>query len=103
MVVMAERTMVINPAAGPETPILLLLIIPTIIPPIIPAIIPVKIFGSPSIPLVLVEASPTPRHSGSATKKTTMLAGKSCFQEENKSFMQSLNEFINFFDRKNLS
>jgi hypothetical protein len=63
------RTITASPAAGPLTPSGDPLAIPTIIPPTMPAIIPEK-SGAP-------EASAIPRHSGSATKNTTILAGKS--------------------------
>ena len=69
--------MVIKPAAGPETPLLDPLKAPTIIPPIIPAKIPENGLGSPGIPETEVEAKPRPMHNGKATKKTTILAGKS--------------------------
>jgi hypothetical protein len=45
-------------------------------PPIIPAIKPEN-RGAPL-------ASAIPKHSGRATKKTTILAGKSCFKFDNK-------------------
>jgi hypothetical protein len=45
---------------------------PTTIPPTIPAMIPEK-SGAP-------DASAIPRHSGTATKNTTILAGRSLFQ-----------------------
>ena len=79
-VVIAANTIVINPAAGPETPMLLLLINPTTIPPTTPAIKPEKTEGKPVIDGVFVDANPTPKHKGKATKKTTKLAGKSCCQ-----------------------
>ena len=69
--------MVINPAAGPETPSLEPLKTPTSRPPIIPEIIPEKMLGKPSIPSTLVEARPIPKQSGKATKNTTSPAGKS--------------------------
>jgi hypothetical protein len=68
---MAFKTMTASPAAGPLTPNGDPLAIPTTIPPIIPAIIPEK-SGAP-------EARAMPRQSGRATKKTTILAGKSLF------------------------
>ena len=61
-----------RPAAGPLTPRDESLIVPTIIPPIIPAIKPEK-SGAPL-------ASAIPQQSGTATKKTTILAGRSCCQ-----------------------
>ena len=67
--------MVINPAAGPETPSLEPLKIPTNRPPMIPEIIPENIFGNPSTPSTLVEANPIPRQRGKATKNTTSPAG----------------------------
>jgi hypothetical protein len=75
------RTITANPAAGPLTPKVEPLAKPTTMPPIIPAIIPEN-NGAP-------EASATPRHNGSATKKTTILAGRS--------FLISLNIFFNFY------
>ena len=63
------KTMAARPAAGPLTPILEPLSAPTRIPPIIPAMTP----ENKGAPL----ARATPRHKGSATKKTTTLAGKS--------------------------
>ena len=81
-----DKTMVISPAAGPDTPILLLLSMPTMMPPTAPAIKPEKMFGRPLMFSTVVDASPTPRQRGSATRKTTILAGKSCFQEEKKEF-----------------
>ena len=66
---MAANTMAANPAAGPLTPILDPLKAPTTIPPIIPAISPEK-RGAPL-------ANAIPKHKGSATKNTTILAGKS--------------------------
>ena len=65
----AANTMAANPAAGPLTPMLDPLILATTIPPIIPAISPEK-RGAPL-------ANAIPKHKGSATKKTTILAGKS--------------------------
>jgi hypothetical protein len=49
---------------------------------------PEKILGIPWIPSVFVEAKPTPRHNGKATKKTTRLAGKSDRQLENNFFIK---------------
>ena len=76
-VVIAAITIVIKPAAGPDTPILLLLKNPTTIPPITPAIKPEKTDGKPETEGTFVVANPTPKHKGNATKKTTKLAGKS--------------------------
>ena len=76
---MAVKTMAANPAAGPLTPILDPLKDPTTIPPTIPAINPEK-SGAPL-------ASAIPKHKGSATKNTTILAGKS--------FLMVLNIMIN--------
>ena len=70
--------MTANPAAGPLTPRLEPLAAPTTIPPTIPAIIPEN-KGAP-------EAKAIPRHNGTATKNTTILAGKS--------FLISLNKFF---------
>lgn len=66
----------VRPAAGPLTLKGDRLIAETTMPPIIPEIIPDKI-GAP-------EASEIPRHKGSATKKTVMLALRSCFRKEEK-------------------
>jgi hypothetical protein len=40
--------------------------------------------GIPFRPITEVEANPIPKQSGSATKKTTKPAGRSCFQLLNK-------------------
>ena len=63
--------MAANPAAGPLTPIFEPLMAPTMIPPTIPAISPLN-RGAPL-------ANAIPKHNGSATKNTTILAGKSFF------------------------
>jgi hypothetical protein len=63
--------MTARPAAGPLTPKADPLAKPTIIPPTRPAIIPEN-KGAP-------DAKAIPRHKGTATKKTTILAGKSLF------------------------
>ena len=68
---MAVKTIAANPAAGPLTPILEPLKTPTIIPPTMPAMSPEK-RGAPL-------AKAIPKHRGSATKKTTILAGTSLF------------------------
>ena len=70
------KTITANPAAGPLTPKGEPLANPTTIPPTIPAIIPAN-RGAP-------DAKATPRHSGRATKNTTMLAGKSFLKFLNK-------------------
>jgi hypothetical protein len=63
IVAIAPETIVIKPAAGPETPNFAPLIEPTTTPPIIPAIIPEKsLVESP------VEARAIPQHKGRATK-----------------------------------
>lgn len=80
--VIAANTIVINPAAGPETPNLDPLKNPTTIPPTIPAMIPENKIG-----FAPVDANATPKHNGSATKKTTKLAGKSFRQWLKKFFM----------------
>jgi hypothetical protein len=64
--------MAASPAAGPLTPIADPLSAPTIIPPTIPAISPEN-NGAPL-------ANAIPKHNGSATKKTTILAGISAFK-----------------------
>ena len=66
---MAEKTITVSPAAGPETLSWEPLAHATTSPPTIPAIIPEK-RGAP-------EARAMPRQSGSATKNTPMLAGMS--------------------------
>lgn len=58
-----ERTIAVNPAAGPLTLNGDLLILPTTIPPMIPEIIPEN-SGAP-------EAKAIPRHKGTDIKKTT--------------------------------
>ena len=77
---MALNTIVMSPAAGPETPSLELESSATTVPPIIPAKTPVITEGKPSCHRTDVEANPIPRQSGSATKKTTKPAGRSCLQ-----------------------
>jgi hypothetical protein len=66
---MAAATMAVSPAAGPLTLNWEPLSAPITIPPIIPAIRPLN-KGA-------FEASATPKQSGSATKNTTIEAGKS--------------------------
>jgi hypothetical protein len=90
---MAAATMAMSPAAGPETPSRDPLENPTMIPPITPAMIPEKMFGMPSISTD-VDANPTPRHKGSATKKTTKLAGRSERQLENIDFIKMFCLFV---------
>ena len=68
---MEESIMVINPAAGPDTPTREPLINPTTIPPMTPARSPGKTLGNEGIFSTFVEAKPIPRQSGKATKKTT--------------------------------
>ncbi len=68
---MPAKTTADKPAAGPLTLVCDWLKKPTTIPPIIPEIIP----DNKGAPL----AKATPKHKGSATKKTTILAGKSYF------------------------
>ena len=68
--------MTAKPAAGPLTPNGEPLATPTTIPPTIPAIIPAN-NGAP-------DAKAIPRHKGTATKNTTMLAGKSFLMLLNK-------------------
>ena len=75
---MDVRTITANPAAGPLTPSADPLAIPTMIPPIIPAIIPEN-SGAP-------DARAIPRQSGTATKNTTILAGRSLFSSLNMFF-----------------
>ena len=71
-------TIVINPAAGPDTPTLAPLKKPTTIPPITPAIIPENRCSEPA------EAKAIPKHKGNATRYTTKLAGISSLQFEKK-------------------
>ena len=66
------KTIAANPAAGPLTPIAEPLSNPTTIPPTIPAIRPEN-NGAPL-------AKAIPKHKGSATKNTTILAGISDFK-----------------------
>src|SRR5438132_1604483 len=76
---MELNTITARPAAGPLTPTHELLMPPTTMPPTMPAIIPEN-SGAPL-------ASAIPRQSGTATKNTTTLAGKSClifFQNTNQ-------------------
>ena len=75
---MELSTITAKPAAGPLTPNGEPLANPTTIPPTIPAIIPAN-KGAP-------EASAIPKHKGTATKNTTILAGKS--------FLMCLNRLI---------
>lgn len=72
------NTITARPAAGPLTPNDELLSAPTTIPPTIPAIIPEN-NGAPL-------ASAIPKHSGIATKNTTILAGMSCLTCEKSEF-----------------
>ena len=76
---MDVKTITANPAAGPLTPKEEPLAAPTTIPPIMPAMIPAN-RGAP-------EARAMPKHNGTATKNTTMLAGKSCLISLMKSFI----------------
>src|SRR4051812_6662827 len=57
-------TMAVSPAAGPLTLVFEPLRLPTTIPPMMPAKMPEK-SGAP-------DARATPRHSGNATRKTTV-------------------------------
>jgi hypothetical protein len=75
---MEVNTITAKPAAGPLTPKEEPLAIPQTIPPTIPAMIPAN-KGAP-------EASAIPKHKGTATKNTTILAGKS--------FLMCLNRLI---------
>ena len=87
---MEEIMMVINPAAGPETPTREPLINPTTIPPITPARSPGKTLGKEGIFSTFVEANPIPRQSGKATKNTTKPARKSFPMYLFKLFIQKL-------------
>ena len=77
-VLIEVNTMTAKPAAGPLTPSGDPLATPTTIPPTIPAIMPAN-KGAP-------DARAIPKHNGTATKKTTMLAGRSFFKCFNKLF-----------------
>ena len=79
---MAVNTIAAKPAAGPLTPTEEPLSAPTMTPPTIPDIKP----ENKGAPL----ASAIPKHKGSATKKTTILAGKSAFK-----FLNGFKVFIN--------
>ena len=83
---MAVITIAAKPAAGPLTPRGDPLIKATTVPPTIPAIKPEK-SGAP-------EAKAIPKHSGKATKNTTILAGKSFFRFEKNPFLTELIIFI---------
>ena len=74
--VMAAAQMAVRPAAGPLTLRSDLLMRVITIPPMTPASMP-EYTGAP-------EARDTPRQSGSATKKTVMLALKSCLVKDNQ-------------------
>ena len=80
------RTITASPAAGPLTPSADPLAIPTIIPPTIPAMIPEK-RGAP-------DARAIPRHSGTATKNTTILAGRSLLSSLKMFFNSTFNFFL---------
>ena len=83
--IIATAQMDVSPAAGPLTLNSDLLINETINPPIIPEMIP-DVTGAP-------EAIEMPRQRGNATKKTVMLAFKSCFRKErNKNLILRLDE-----------
>ena len=84
---MEEITTVIKPAAGPETPSRELLNNPTTTPPMIPAINPE--IGIGEKPSTVVEANPIPKHKGSATKNTTMLAGRSSLHDLKRFFTRN--------------
>ena len=74
--VMAAAQMAVRPAAGPLTLRSDLLMRVMTMPPMTPANKP-EYTGAP-------EARDTPRHSGRATKKTVMLALKSCLVNDNQ-------------------
>jgi hypothetical protein len=77
-------TITARPAAGPLTPRGDPLAIPTTIPPTMPAIIPEN-NGAP-------EANAIPKHNGTATKKTTILAGRSLFSSLNMFFSSIISQ-----------
>jgi hypothetical protein len=95
---MAVKTIKARPAAGPLTPNDEPLAIPTIIPPTIPAMMPEK-SGAP-------EASAIPKHKGTATKNTTILAGRSLLISLNillffmRSYFDSINNEIYRYHHK---
>ena len=70
----APAEIAVRPAAGPLTLKCDLLIKPTTIPPMIPEIRP-EYNGAP-------DAKEIPRQRGKATKKTVMLALKSCLRND---------------------
>ena len=74
--VIAPAQIAVSPAAGPLTLKCDLLMIPMTIPPIIPEINP-EYSGA-------FDAREIPRQRGRATKKTVMLALKSCLRKESK-------------------
>ena len=53
----------------------------------IPAMIPEKTLGNPFIVSTFVEANPTPKQSGNATKNVTRPEGKSCLKALKISFI----------------
>jgi len=73
---MAPALIAVRPAAGPATLKCDLLIRPMTMPPIIPEIRP-EYKGAP-------DAKEIPRQRGKATKKTVMLALKSCLRNDKK-------------------
>ena len=74
--IIAPAQMAVKPAAGPLTLSCDPLTRETITPPMIPAINPAY-SGAP-------DANEMPRQSGSATKKTVILALKSCLRKDKK-------------------
>lgn len=78
---MAVATMAVSPAAGPDTPSAEPEIAPTTIPPTIPAIKPENKGAS--------DAKAIPKHSGTATRKTTSPEGTSYFQFLKKEFIKN--------------
>jgi hypothetical protein len=80
--VTANRTIAINPAAGPDTLTLELLNAPTRTPPIIPAIIPAN-GGAPL-------ATAMPKQRGKATKKTTIPDNRSARLNEKEDLIATI-------------
>ena len=82
------KTITAKPAAGPLTPNGEPLATPTTIPPTIPAIIPAN-RGAP-------DAKAMPKQSGTATKNTTILAGRSLLISLNILFISIFNFVLIF-------
>ena len=92
---MAANTMVVRPAAGPDTDSADRLMAPTTTPPTMPATSP-EISGAP-------DASATPRHKGNATSATTTDAGTSCRQLASRPVFSCMRSLINYNQAMNSS